>query len=85
MVLHKACSRVEIQKIAKTTSLFTLGKSESKELNTYCYIVSDIISILEDAQNTNSPQGNVLFNHSDFITTVLFACLTSGTVSTTAL
>ena len=75
LALHKACSRADIQKIAKTAGLFPLGKNESKELTIYRYIVTNISSILANAQNTNSPQGNVLFDHSNFITTVLSACL----------
>ena len=75
LALHKACSSADIQKIAKIAGLFPLGKNESKELTIYRYIVTKISSILENAQNTNSPQGNVLFDHSNFITTVISACL----------
>ena len=32
LALHKACSRADIQKIAKTAGIFPLGKNESKNL-----------------------------------------------------
>ena len=69
----KACTKPEIQKIAKSAGLFPLGKNERKELKRLHCVITNIDIVPQMAQETNSMNGNVNHEHHNFVTTVLSA------------